>query len=188
VLLHQRPRTGQTEISDVFSSRIPAPGGDKFNAVTVETMATGAPRLTEALVSFDCRLISAERIGTHHICIGEVAAVITEHAGEPLALRAAQIPAPRGALGGLRHLHQPREKARPDGRDLVVEVVFGVMQPRARPRTEEQVGAGAFLQHVGEILRPHLAARVVVTFSAPTTEAATDAAKSVASASLIVAG
>jgi flavin reductase len=77
-------RTGQTEISDVFSSRIPAPGGDKFNAVTVETMATGAPRLTEALVSFDCRLISAERIGTHHICIGEVAAVITEHEGEPL--------------------------------------------------------------------------------------------------------
>jgi flavin reductase len=77
-------RTGQTEISDIFSSRIPAPGGDKFNAVTVETMATGAPRLTEALVSFDCRLISAERIGTHHICIGEVAAVITEHAGEPL--------------------------------------------------------------------------------------------------------
>jgi flavin reductase len=77
-------RTGQTEISDVFSSRREAPGGDKFNAVETEVMATGAPRLTEALVSFDCRLISAERIGTHHICIGEVAAVITEHAGEPL--------------------------------------------------------------------------------------------------------
>lgn len=77
-------RTGQTEISDVFSSRLPAPGGDKFNAVTIETMATGAPRLTDALVSFDCRLISAELIGTHHICIGEVAAVITAHEGEPL--------------------------------------------------------------------------------------------------------
>jgi flavin reductase len=71
-------------MSDIFSSRMAAPGGDKFNAVTTETMATGAPRLTEALVSFDCRLISAERIGTHHICIGEVAAVITEHEGEPL--------------------------------------------------------------------------------------------------------
>jgi flavin reductase len=77
-------RTGQTEIADVFSSRLPAPGGDKFNAVKTQTMATGAPRLTDALVSFDCRLISAERIGTHHICIGEVAAVITEHEGEPL--------------------------------------------------------------------------------------------------------
>lgn len=77
-------RTGQTDISDVFSSRLPAPGGDKFNAVEIETMATGAPRLSEALVSFDCRLVSAERLGTHHICIGEVAAVITAHEGEPL--------------------------------------------------------------------------------------------------------
>lgn len=77
-------RTGQTDISDVFSSRLPAPGGDKFNAVEIEIMATGAPRIVPALVSFDCRLISAERIGTHHICIGEVAAVITAHEGEPL--------------------------------------------------------------------------------------------------------
>jgi flavin reductase len=38
----------------------------------------------DALVSFDCRLISAEKIGTHHICIGEVASVITAHEGEPL--------------------------------------------------------------------------------------------------------
>ncbi len=68
----------------MFTSRLPAPGGDKFNAVTIETMATGAPRLTDVLVSFDCRLISAELIGTHHICIGEVAAVITAHEGEPL--------------------------------------------------------------------------------------------------------
>lgn len=77
-------RTGQTDISDVFSSRLPAPGGDKFNAVSTEVMATGAPRITEALVSFDCKLLSAERLGTHHICIGEVAAVITAHEGEPL--------------------------------------------------------------------------------------------------------
>jgi flavin reductase len=77
-------RTGQTHISDVFSSRLPAPGGDKFNAVEIDTMATGAPRIVPALVSFDCRLISAEKIGTHHICIGEVAAVITAHEGEPL--------------------------------------------------------------------------------------------------------
>ncbi len=77
-------RTGQTDISDVFSSRVPAPGGDKFNAVAIETMATGAPRLSDALVSFDCRLISAEKIGTHHICIGAVEAVITAHEGDPL--------------------------------------------------------------------------------------------------------
>lgn len=77
-------RTGQTDISDVFSSRRPPPGGDKFNAVRVATLATGAPQLTEALVSFDCRLISAERIGTHHICIGAVEAVVAAPEGDPL--------------------------------------------------------------------------------------------------------
>lgn len=77
-------RTGQTAISDTFSGRLPAPGGDKFAGQDVAPMATGAPRLTAALVSFDCRLISAEKIGTHHICIGEVAEVAVAEAGEPL--------------------------------------------------------------------------------------------------------
>lgn len=76
--------TGQTEISDVFSSRIPAPGGDKFNAVTVGMLATGAPWLTDALVAFDCRLISSDKHGTHHICIGGVEAVRVAPKGEPL--------------------------------------------------------------------------------------------------------
>lgn len=77
-------RTGQTDIADVFSSRLPAPGGDKFNAVEFETLVTGAPRLMAALVSFDCALVSAERIGTHHICIGAVKAVATAPEGAPL--------------------------------------------------------------------------------------------------------
>ena len=77
-------RTGQTDISDVFSSRRPPPGGDKFNAVEVTTMATGAPVLSEALVSFDCTLISADRHGTHHICIGAVEAVRVAPEGDPL--------------------------------------------------------------------------------------------------------
>lgn len=76
--------TGQTEISDVFSSRIEAPGGDKFNAVQHSVLETGAPYLDDALVAFDCRLISAEKIGTHHICIGAVEAVRVAPEGEPL--------------------------------------------------------------------------------------------------------
>lgn len=76
--------TGQTEISDVFSSRIPAPGGDKFNAVNHAVLETGAPHLTDALVAFDCRLISADKHGTHHICIGAVEAVRVAEQGEPL--------------------------------------------------------------------------------------------------------
>lgn len=76
--------TGQTEISDIFSSRTAAPGGDKFNAVAHTKLATGAPYLSDALVAFDCRLISAEKLGTHHICIGAVEAVRVAPEGEPL--------------------------------------------------------------------------------------------------------
>lgn len=77
-------QSDQTEISDIFSSRSPAPGGDKFAAVDIVTAETGAPCLREALVSFDCKLISAERVGTHHICIGAVKAVHVAPTGEPL--------------------------------------------------------------------------------------------------------
>ena len=74
----------QTDISDVFSSRIPAPGGDKFNAVRHGVLQTGAPWLRDALVAFDCRLVSAEKLGTHHICIGAVEAVRVAPDCEPL--------------------------------------------------------------------------------------------------------
>ncbi|MBF9047331.1 flavin reductase [Rhodobacterales bacterium LSUCC0031] len=77
-------QSDQSAISDIFSSRSPAPGGDKFAAVEIFTAKTGAPCLTNALVSFDCKLISAERIGTHHICIGAVKAVHVAPQGEPL--------------------------------------------------------------------------------------------------------
>jgi flavin reductase len=79
-LLH----VGQSGLSDIFSARRPAPGGDKFAGVPTAPLVTGAPSLTEALVSFDCTLLSAERIGTHHICIGAVQAVTTAPEGEPL--------------------------------------------------------------------------------------------------------
>lgn len=77
-------RAGQIDISDIFSARRPAPGGDKFNAVTTATLITGAPHLTAALASFDCTLVSSERIGTHHICIGAVKAVVCAPEGDPL--------------------------------------------------------------------------------------------------------
>ena len=73
----------QSEISDIFSSRAPAPGGDKFNAITPQKLVTGAPVFAEALAGFDCRLISAERIGTHYMCLGAVEAAQSGE-GRPL--------------------------------------------------------------------------------------------------------
>ncbi len=77
-------RSDQPGISDVFSSRQPAPDGDKFNAGPFSEGPTGAPRFDDALVSFDCRLVSAEKIGTHHICIGAVEDVAVASGGTPL--------------------------------------------------------------------------------------------------------
>jgi flavin reductase len=74
----------QTIIADTFASRHEAPGGDKFNASHFDTTATGCPRLSDALASFDCQVISQERIGTHHVIIGAVQSVATTGDGEPL--------------------------------------------------------------------------------------------------------
>ena len=76
-------RADQREISDVFARRIPVPGGDKFSTGGAVPMQTGAPRLADPLVAFDCRLISGERVGTHHLFIGEVGDVYIGE-GEPL--------------------------------------------------------------------------------------------------------
>ena len=75
---------GQQDVADVFSGRIEAPHGDRFHGQSTEPGPTGAPMLTEALVSFDCRLVSAEKIGTHHVCIGAVEGVVTAETGSPL--------------------------------------------------------------------------------------------------------
>jgi len=76
-------RAGQSAISDIFANRLPAPGGDRFETGGAVPMATGAPRLVDPLVAFDCSLISGEHVGTHHLFIGAVEDVhIAE--GQPL--------------------------------------------------------------------------------------------------------
>lgn len=74
----------QQEVSDRFSGRIPSPDDDRFAGYNHTPGPTGAPLLSDALVSFDCRLLSAEKIGTHHVCIGAVEGVVTASEGSPL--------------------------------------------------------------------------------------------------------
>ena len=74
----------QQAVADVFSGRIPAPNDDRFCGQDVTPGPTGAPMLSGALVSFDCRLVSADKVGTHHICIGAVEGVVTAREGSPL--------------------------------------------------------------------------------------------------------
>lgn len=76
-------RDDQTLISDSFSGRL-KDGKDKFACAEWTVDVTGAPRVVNPLVAFDCRLVSSERIGTHHVFMGEVEHVFIAESGSPL--------------------------------------------------------------------------------------------------------
>ncbi|GGK48353.1 flavin reductase [Salinarimonas ramus] len=59
-------------LAGLFAGRTELRGDDRFRQGRWTTLETGAPVLETALVSFDCRLLSAEIVGTHHVVIGEV--------------------------------------------------------------------------------------------------------------------
>jgi flavin reductase len=68
-------RDDQSGIADRFGGRVSGADTDKFSdAIWVEGQ-TRAPRLANPVVAFDCRLLSAERIGTHFVFIGAVESV-----------------------------------------------------------------------------------------------------------------
>jgi len=77
-------RSDQQHIADIFSGRRPAPGDDRFASAPFTAGPTGAPCLDDVLVSFDCALVSSDKIGTHHICIGAVRGVRVAAEGTPL--------------------------------------------------------------------------------------------------------
>lgn len=77
-------RDDQSYISDSFAGRLKTPGGDKFACAEWTPMATGAPRVLDPLTAFDCSVISGERVGTHHVFIGQVRETFVAPAGNPL--------------------------------------------------------------------------------------------------------
>ncbi len=77
-------RTDQFYVSDTFAGRLKPHSGDKFDCAGWTTMRTGSPRILDPLAAFDCTVIQDDRVGTHHIFVGEVEDVFTEAAGSPL--------------------------------------------------------------------------------------------------------
>lgn len=75
--------TSHTELSGVFAGLGEQPETDRFSHGIWQTLQTGSPILSDALVSLDCTLVSAKTHGTHRIYIGEVVAVLSNKA-EPL--------------------------------------------------------------------------------------------------------
>jgi len=78
-------RDDQTEISDVFAGRVQTSDGDKFSCTQWVNMSTGSPRIIGPLAAFDCRMVHAERHGTHHVIFGEIEEIFLPHTdGLPL--------------------------------------------------------------------------------------------------------
>ena len=77
-------RDDQSYISDSFAGRFKNELRDKFDCTDWVDCASGAPRIADPLVAFDCRLLSGEKIGTHHIFLCEVEAVHVSRPGSPL--------------------------------------------------------------------------------------------------------
>lgn len=127
-------RDSQSNVSDSFAGRIKQPGGDKFACAEWLTGVTGSPRVAGALAAFDCRLKSQQRVGTHHVFIGEVEEISTAEAGSPLiyANRAYGTPAPL--------FHAPASST---GETLAVGV-FHTFAPYVLPEILTQLAARGY--------------------------------------------
>lgn len=66
---------GQAAIADQFAGRNGFKGAARFEGIAWRELATGAPALSDALVSIDCELDEAIIRHSHVILIGRVAAI-----------------------------------------------------------------------------------------------------------------
>lgn len=66
-------------LSDIFAGRGKLSQNERFAAAKWETLKTGSPVLSDALVSLDCQLVSWHIHATHYVLIGEVLAIKSHH-------------------------------------------------------------------------------------------------------------
>ena len=77
-------REDQAHVSDSFAGRSGAQGAEKFECATWTTEFTGAPRLIDSLVAFDCRVTAWVRVGSHFVVFGSVQDIAVAAGGAPL--------------------------------------------------------------------------------------------------------
>jgi flavin reductase (DIM6/NTAB) family NADH-FMN oxidoreductase RutF len=77
-------REDQAHISDSFAGRLGAHGADKFDCARWATQVTGAPRVLDSLVAFDCRVTANELVGSHFVVFGSVQDIVVAGGGAPL--------------------------------------------------------------------------------------------------------
>jgi flavin reductase (DIM6/NTAB) family NADH-FMN oxidoreductase RutF len=94
-------RDDQAHISDNFAGRSGARGAAKFDCTEWTTQLTGAPRVLDSLVAFDCRVTASERVGSHFVVFGSVQDIFVAGGGAPLIYA-------NRAYGVPRRFHQRR--------------------------------------------------------------------------------
>jgi flavin reductase (DIM6/NTAB) family NADH-FMN oxidoreductase RutF/DNA-binding transcriptional LysR family regulator len=119
-------RDDQAHISDHFAGRGAARGADKFDCATWTTQVTGAPRVIDALVAFDCRVTVSERVGSHFVVFGSVQDIFVTGGGAPLiyANRAYGVPRP---------FHQRRSPRGDTAADTLAVGCYHVFAPYIMP-------------------------------------------------------
>lgn len=60
----------QSHLSNAFASRLNS--DERFEHGTWETLTTGAPLLSDALIGFDCKIQEIKEVGTHGVMICEI--------------------------------------------------------------------------------------------------------------------
>ncbi len=77
-------RAEQVDVASGFARSAAIGDRDKFAEFEWTTQITGAPRLQNPLVAFDCSLVSTMTIGTHVVLFGEVEDIFNGSPGLPL--------------------------------------------------------------------------------------------------------
>ncbi len=74
---------GHEKLAMLFGRPGVAPS-ERFAINSWTTLVTGAPRLQDATVAFDCRVINRHAVGTHSVMFSEVVGIATATSGQGL--------------------------------------------------------------------------------------------------------
>lgn len=64
--------TSHQTLAEAFSGKLGLDMDGRFALGSWETLSTGSPVLSDAIATFDCRLIEAKEVATHRVLFGEV--------------------------------------------------------------------------------------------------------------------
>ncbi len=119
-------RDDQAHISDNFAGRSGARGIARFDCTEWTTQLTGAPRVSDALVAFDCRVTASERVGSHVVVFGTVQDIFVAGGGAPLIYA-------NRAYGVPRRFHQRSTPRRAAAKLALTVGCFQVFAPFVIP-------------------------------------------------------